>query len=70
MKLFLSIIIGVFIVTFAWGLLVNVWDGPMKFGDYTKHYTHETKENFLFVGEWVQRKLKPPTRKEFDPNAY
>lgn len=69
MRLLFTIIIGVFLFTFIWGLFIHVLDGPWNFERYLRYYVSETKENFQYWGQSAAAKFKPPARKTFDPNA-
>ena len=70
MKLLLTIIAGVFLLTYAWGWVIHVQDGFMDTHRYTEYYLNEVKERTLYfvkepgkIIEWVKKPL--PARKEF-----
>ena len=70
MKLILIIAAGVFLVTYAWGWLIHVQDGPMDTGRYTQYYGNEVKDQLGYfveeAGKLVAFARKPlPERKEF-----
>jgi hypothetical protein len=64
------IIVGVFLVTYVWGVLVRVVDGTMTMKGYNAYYIHETRENISYVGELASKKFqafsKPVRRGKFD----
>ena len=70
MKLILTILLGVLLVTYAWGWFTNVQAGYMSTQRYTSHYFYEVdglirygieRTRKLFV--WAKEPL--PDRKEF-----
>ena len=49
MRLFLIIITGVLLVTYAWGWVLHVPDGQMDTPAYSEYYWQELKDQVQFV---------------------
>ncbi len=58
MKLLLLLIIGLLVVTFIWGYVMEVYYGPMSPQGYFNHYTREWGDGLRFVLEEGGRILK------------
>ncbi len=74
MRILLTIIVGIFLVTFAWGWAVNVPPGTMDTLSYTKYYGRQVNDAVFRViremGKMIELVKKPlPERKEFKLNG-
>ena len=71
MRNILMLIVGVFVVTFAWGWILHVYQGNMDTKSYTAYYLHEVNDRIHHTIEKAERVIdkvkKPlPARKEFE----
>ena len=66
MKLLTAIILGVLFVTYVWGWLIHVSEGPMDTRRYTRYYLREVNDQLDFfleeTGKAVDFAKKPLTR--------
>ena len=53
MKLLAVILLGVFLVTYAWGWLLSVPEEAMDTKSYTIHYLHEVDDQIHYFIEGV-----------------
>ena len=71
MRNLLMLIVGVFLVTFAWGWVLQVYQGHMDTRSYTAYYWHEVNNRihrYIEKAEMIIDKVKKPlpARKEFE----
>ena len=55
MRLLLIVILGVLLVTYAWGWLVHVQDGMMTPSNYTEYYVREAKDDLGYFLEGLKK---------------
>ena len=71
MRSLLILIMGVFLVTFAWGWVLHVYQGRMDARSYAAAYWHEINNRvhpyIEKAGRVIDKVKKPlPARKEFE----
>ena len=70
MRFILTVIVGLFLVTYGWGWYVHVHGGSMGLARYTEYYGREVSDQFHHflekAGKVIEDIKKPlPAHKEF-----
>ena len=70
MRLLMAIILGVLLVTYAWGWLIHVSAGSMDTRRYTRYYLREVSDQIDFILEETEKAVDFAKKPLMRPKAF